>query len=375
MKKGRKDRSTSSNWSQSNSRAVSTSTHSSATTPPNKRRQSRFKSRREEQEQQRQQPETAGGIPLTYLVENKRGKGERGSRSANSIAGKASGAAAATATTETNENNQRGTRSNSKKETAKTKPKASFLDGKDPDTVLFVYPFAGNPQEIEAAAVGLNEASGGSMLLLDEEQAQGQQQQASTKGEDDNKKLPGGENSSSTGTAPAAAAVAVAAPSRRAHYVTIRLDDYDRLDPGEWLNDSLVDLWMQWYGSSSFFWIFLCSFFVALVYLAISHDNFLFLALFLVPLPGSREATQAYHQIFISLRHIFTLPCRLMGPVRYGRGRPGRRLTFSKSVLYSSPSTRTCIGPSASSSIPARSPAIRNKDTTTRCLVSFFWIP
>jgi hypothetical protein len=33
---------------------------------------------------------------------------------------------------------------------------------------------------------------------------------------------------------------------QRAHYVSLRVEDYNRLDPGEWLNDSLVDFWMQW---------------------------------------------------------------------------------------------------------------------------------
>jgi Ulp1 family protease len=33
---------------------------------------------------------------------------------------------------------------------------------------------------------------------------------------------------------------------QRAHFVTIRVEYYKRLDPGKWLNDSLVDFWMQW---------------------------------------------------------------------------------------------------------------------------------
>jgi Ulp1 family protease len=33
---------------------------------------------------------------------------------------------------------------------------------------------------------------------------------------------------------------------QRAHFVTILVEDYEKLDPGELLNDSLVDLWMQW---------------------------------------------------------------------------------------------------------------------------------
>lgn len=34
--------------------------------------------------------------------------------------------------------------------------------------------------------------------------------------------------------------------SARTHYITIREDDMERLEPGEFLNDSLVDFWMKW---------------------------------------------------------------------------------------------------------------------------------
>lgn len=32
----------------------------------------------------------------------------------------------------------------------------------------------------------------------------------------------------------------------RAHYLTIRKEDVDRLEPGEFLNDTLIDFWMEW---------------------------------------------------------------------------------------------------------------------------------
>ncbi len=32
----------------------------------------------------------------------------------------------------------------------------------------------------------------------------------------------------------------------RAHFLTIRDEDYDRLEPGEFLNDTLIDFWFQW---------------------------------------------------------------------------------------------------------------------------------
>ena len=34
--------------------------------------------------------------------------------------------------------------------------------------------------------------------------------------------------------------------STRTHYITIREEDVERPSPGEFLNDSLVDFWMQW---------------------------------------------------------------------------------------------------------------------------------
>jgi hypothetical protein len=32
----------------------------------------------------------------------------------------------------------------------------------------------------------------------------------------------------------------------RTHHVTIRDEDYERLSPGQFLNDTLVDFWMHW---------------------------------------------------------------------------------------------------------------------------------
>ena len=34
--------------------------------------------------------------------------------------------------------------------------------------------------------------------------------------------------------------------SSRTHYVTIRAEDIERLCPGQFLNDTLVDFWMRW---------------------------------------------------------------------------------------------------------------------------------
>jgi hypothetical protein len=94
----------------------------------------------------------------------------------------------------------------------------SFLAGRAEDDVLVVYPFGGDTAEIEKSADGLNEAKGreeSSIALLDARNGSVN---------DDSKKFSG-----------------------RGHYMTIRVGDYERLEPVEYLNDTLIDFWMQWY--------------------------------------------------------------------------------------------------------------------------------
>jgi hypothetical protein len=95
----------------------------------------------------------------------------------------------------------------------------AFLDGRPSDYALLVYPFAGDPAEIEKAADGLTEAAG-----------------TLTAGAGTISPAPSDDKEDGEGKS-----------RHRAHFVTITVEDYDRLEPGEWLNDSLVDLWMQWY--------------------------------------------------------------------------------------------------------------------------------
>eukprot|EP00934_Nitzschia_sp_Nitz4_P002048 Nitzschia sp. Nitz4//scaffold80_size88189//71589//78338//NITZ4_005093-RA/size88189-processed-gene-0.64-mRNA-1//1//CDS//3329558648//2048//frame0 len=100
--------------------------------------------------------------------------------------------------------------------------------GQRPDYLLLVYPFAGDPDKIEAAAEGLTEASG-----------------ALEVGEDNDDS-----SVASNNVAQASATTTVTSDGsktrHRAHFVTLRVEDYLRLEPREWLNDSLVDFWMQW---------------------------------------------------------------------------------------------------------------------------------
>lgn len=96
----------------------------------------------------------------------------------------------------------------------------AFLDGRPSDYALLVYPFAGDPKRMEAAAAGLTEAAGSS----------------ATSGVVATSKQGSSENTDGEGKS-----------RHRAHFVSITVEDYERLEPGEWLNDSLVDFWMQWY--------------------------------------------------------------------------------------------------------------------------------
>lgn len=89
--------------------------------------------------------------------------------------------------------------------------------------LLVVYPFGVDEAILSEAASGLKEL-GGDLLGIDDM--------------DDTKP-------------PAASAMHdveddVKGKSSRTHYVTIRDDDVERLCPGQFLNDTLVDFWMRW---------------------------------------------------------------------------------------------------------------------------------
>jgi Ulp1 family protease len=87
--------------------------------------------------------------------------------------------------------------------------------------VLLVYPFNYDEEELSKAASGLKEL-GGDSLGLDRTEVSVQSQ---VDGDQVSKKLK---------------------KSKRTHYVTIRVDDKERLCPGKYLNDTLVDFWMRW---------------------------------------------------------------------------------------------------------------------------------
>eukprot|EP00536_Pseudo-nitzschia_multiseries_P008300 jgi/Psemu1/257073/estExt_Genewise1Plus.C_2090059 len=82
----------------------------------------------------------------------------------------------------------------------------SFISNRKSDDILVVYPFGAEKKQLEAAANGLKELS-----WRDSQESEQQD-----------------------------------AVEAKSHYIEIRVEDYEKLDAGQWLNDSLVDLWMQW---------------------------------------------------------------------------------------------------------------------------------
>ena len=94
--------------------------------------------------------------------------------------------------------------------------------------LLLVYPFEADKATLTGAAAGLKELGGDSL---------------------------GVQTPRVVGVKPTPAALAdqdvrgartKVKGSSRTHTITIRQNDRQRLQPGEWLNDSLVDLWMRW---------------------------------------------------------------------------------------------------------------------------------
>lgn len=122
------------------------------------------------------------------------------------------------------------------RKTSRTRQKqqSTFTAGRDGESILLVYPFAGDPAQIYGAAKDLREASGKMLgssdgLASDDDDVLELQPCASKLSLESDAKTP------------------EVKTKVRQTYVTIRVKDYERLDPEEWLNDSLVDFWMQWY--------------------------------------------------------------------------------------------------------------------------------
>jgi Ulp1 family protease len=92
---------------------------------------------------------------------------------------------------------------------------------------LLVFPFKADEEEFCTAASRLNE------LKLAREPSSAVSGTASIQPQDSDLNEPQPENDKVKG-------------SSRTHYITIRDDEIERLAPGEFLNDALVDFWMKW---------------------------------------------------------------------------------------------------------------------------------
>lgn len=122
--------------------------------------------------------------------------------------------------------------------------RSSRQGAKGSNKVMVVFPFGGGEVDTDRAAEGLNELHSASITkslvpfgeitktvlkISDGEEGAGL-----TSSDDaemsENDKADSNEKANS-----------------RAHFLTIREEDNERLQPGEFLNDTLIDFWMQWY--------------------------------------------------------------------------------------------------------------------------------
>lgn len=116
-----------------------------------------------------------------------------------------------------------------------------FLDGKEETAILLVYPFPGDKVDveldIEKCSEGLKEAAVSYPTYLDGGGSIVHSQQLRQKIESDllvsNPKLKYDPSETKANTT-------------RAHYLEIRVNDFTRLEPREFLNDTLIDFWFQW---------------------------------------------------------------------------------------------------------------------------------
>lgn len=126
----------------------------------------------------------------------------------------------------------------------------------DSNDIMLVFPFGANEEKIDSAAENLIEAQ----LVLD----QAMDNNCNSVNIAHARRNSGNETQSpkfktpiidsdaaeiKTDNAPIEEATTAdeAKTKARAHYLTIRQEDFDRLEPGEFLNDTLIDFWMQWY--------------------------------------------------------------------------------------------------------------------------------
>ena len=110
----------------------------------------------------------------------------------------------------------------------RTRSRATSKKHSRNNRLLLVYPFEANEATLTSATAGLKELGGDTLGVQTTRVA--------------------GVNPSSAALADqdVIGAHAQVKGGARTHFITIKQDDRRLLDPGEWLNDSLVDFWMTW---------------------------------------------------------------------------------------------------------------------------------
>ena len=115
-----------------------------------------------------------------------------------------------------------------------TSKHTGFLKGMGSEDILMIYPFPADKVAMESTTEGLKELRGTTLRDNDIKDIHAEviktRRSPSRSGED--------KGDSGEGKA--------AEKRGRAHYLTVRVEDYERLEPGEFLNDTLIDLFLQW---------------------------------------------------------------------------------------------------------------------------------
>jgi hypothetical protein len=129
------------------------------------------------------------------------------------------------------------------------KTRSSRPGAKASNKVLVVFPFGAGEVEIDRAAEGLNELHSASVSRA--VVPVGEDSKAVLK-TSDGEEGTGPNSSDDAETSENEKADSSEMTNSRAHFLTIHEEDNERLQPGEFLNDTLIDFWMQWY----FVWLY-----------------------------------------------------------------------------------------------------------------------
>jgi len=129
-----------------------------------------------------------------------------------------------------------------------SKKRDGFLAGRADNDILLCYPFGVDVSQLETAAHGLRELGGPKVASA----ARDPEIEPRSPNRNEHQSEPGTSTVSVAGAAtedPAADHLASESESSRrfrSHHLEIRVDDYKRLEPKEFLNDTLIDFFMQW---------------------------------------------------------------------------------------------------------------------------------